>query len=362
LGEGQAPQGQGEGPWSNQDQLSPRVRVGVRARRQSLNLIKARLPWLLVLATLWLGLRGVADAAGPGQDVPAPEVTATLDRTRVTVGDPIALTVVVKHAAGVTIDTTSIDDQLGSLEPLGSDPPEDKSSGAGMELRLRYKVAVYHAGNAELPVLVFSYTSPDGSQQQARSKAPIAIAIQSVLPAGADPQDIRGLKPQAALSGPPSASPALLLGAGVAAVVVMLSGMIAMLLLRRRHSVPVPAPAYAATARAELDRIMALRLLENGDLVEHYRLIAACIRRYLADRFGFPALALTSGELNAQMERHGIERWPARIISGLLSECDAVTYARYHPAAPRAEADNAMAFQIIDETDPASHEQVPQAV
>jgi len=100
---------------------------------------------------------------------------------------------------------------------------------------------------------------------------------------------------------------------------------------------------------------MDLRLVEQGELVEHYRLMAICLRRYLTDRFDFRAVALTSGELTRQMEAQGIERWPARLISGLLAECDAVTYARYQPAPARLEADNAMAYEIIDTTDGAAH-------
>lgn len=301
--------------------------------------------------------------ASVDQDVPVPEVTVTLDRTRVTVGDLIALTVTIKHATSTTIETTSIDDQLAPLEPLSSDPPEERTSGSGMELRLRYRVAIYRAGDAQLPVLTFTYALADGSKQQVSSKAPVPITVQSVLPDGADPTDIRPLKPQASLPAP--ASELLIWVAGIGGIVLALSAVGALsylLLRRRRRPLFVPAPSAVDLARAELDRIMALRLLENGELVEQYRLIAICIRRYLTERFGFAAVALTTGELERQMEARGIARWPARLISGLLSECDAVTYARYVPAPARSEADSAMAYEILDETEPAGARPVVQAV
>jgi hypothetical protein len=96
---------------------------------------------------------------------------------------------------------------------------------------------------------------------------------------------------------------------------------------------------------------MARDLVSTGEVVEHYRLLGACIRRYLTQRFGFPAVALTTGELERYMEARGVERWPARLVVGLLNECDAVIYARYVPAAPRVEADNAMAYEIVDTLD-----------
>jgi hypothetical protein len=119
--------------------------------------------------------------------------------------------------------------------------------------------------------------------------------------------------------------------------------------MRRREPPAVASPADAA--RAELDRVMALDLSSKGEIAEHYRLIGACIRRYLTERYGFPAVTLTTGELDHQMEAHGVARWPARLIVGLLNECDAVVYARYSPAAARAEADNAMAYEIVESLD-----------
>lgn len=307
----------------------------------------------LVIAFLLVALLGAGPAPlrhAAAQDAPV-EVTVTLDRTRVTVGDPIQLSVTVKHPATVTMQTTSIDDQLGGLEPLSSDPPEDRIVSGGMELRLRYRVAAYHTGAVQLPALTFSYTQPDGSQGQTASK-PIDITVQSVIGAGADPTDIKPLKSQISLPAPASTTLVWVSGAAAVVAAVVLFALGAVLLLRRRrHAVLVPAPSYAAAARGELDRIMALNLLEQGELVEHYRLLGACIRRYITDRFGFQALALTTGELEQEMEERGVGRWAARLVVGLLSECDAVVYARYHPAATRCEADNAMAYEIVEETD-----------
>ncbi|HLZ72596.1 MAG TPA: hypothetical protein VKV26_22035 [Dehalococcoidia bacterium] len=281
-----------------------------------------------------------------------PVVTVTLDRSRVTVGDPIGLTVVVRHAPDVQIRTTSIDDQLGDLEPLSSEPPQDRAVNGAQELRLQYRVAAYHTGVVNLPQLTFTYTLPDGSSGQVQSKGPQPITVQSVLPAGATPTEIQGLKPQVSLPIPASQQLIWLAGiAGIAAALALVAAGGVWLWRRHGRVAPLPAPSQAALARRELDRIMALGLVPKGELADHYRLIAVCIRRYLTERFGFPAVALTSGELSGRMETFGVERWPARLISGLLSECDAVAYARYVPAPPRIEADTAMAYEIIDATE-----------
>jgi len=44
-------------------------------------------------------------------------------------------------------------------------------------------------------------------------------------------------------------------------------------------------------------------------------------------------------ELARRLVASGVGRWRARLVSGLLNECDAVHYAHYIPAPARAEAD-----------------------
>ena len=312
---------------------------------------------LLVLVAAPLGV-----LAGPAQAT-EPEVTVSVDKNRVTVGDPINLTVVVRHTPDVRIDTTSIDDQLGPLEPLSSQPPDERSVGGNLELRLRYTVAAYQTGAVPVPQFVFHYTLADGTQGQASARTPLAITVQSVIPADANPTDIKGLKSQFSLPVPASTDWALVaLVSGLAAALALAVALTGLLLRRRAGRGAVAAPVSAGNARAELDRIMALDLLGKGEIVEHYRLLGACIRRYLTERFGFPAVALTTGELERYMEARGIERWPARLVDGLLNECDAVIYARYVPAAARAEADNAMAYEIVETLDGAARPVALQAV
>ncbi len=310
-----------------------------------------RLPGIAALVAI-VAVLGLAGRVPVHAQEATPQASVSVDRTRVTVGDPINLTVTIRYQQGVRILTTSLDDQLGPFEPLSSEPPQERSVNGAQELRLQYRIAAYHTGTVALPRFTIAYALPDGTTGQIQTPAAQSITVQSVLPPGATPTDIQGPKPQATLPLPASQQLLWLAGiAGIAAAVALVAAGGVWLWRRRGRPTVAPAPSYAAQARAELDRIMALDLVRQGELAEHYRLIAACIRRYLTARFGFPAVALTSGELRGAMEAYGVERWPARLITGLLSECDAVAYARYLPAPARIEADNAMAYEIIDTTE-----------
>ena len=89
-----------------------------------------RAAWLVLLTALAAAvLPWLTPAHGQtGQEGSTPAVDVLIDHNRVTVGDPISLTVTLKYASGITILTKSIDGQLGDLEPLSSEPPELRKS------------------------------------------------------------------------------------------------------------------------------------------------------------------------------------------------------------------------------------------
>jgi hypothetical protein len=52
------------------------------------------------------------------------------------------------------------------------------------------------------------------------------------------------------------------------------------------------------------------------------------------------------------MLKRGLDRWQVRVASGLLEQCDSVVYARYRPAAERADADLTAAYEIVEMSRP----------
>lgn len=290
---------------------------------------------------------------------PATSLNVTVDRTQVTVGDRIAVSVVARLPAAAQPDLTALEDQLrDGIDVLVIGLPEERAVDGGMkEIRIRYEVAAFRPGGVVVPALTLTFPGQDGAPV-AISSAPIPIAVASVLPPGADAADVRDLKPQIDLPFSAGVSTRQLIAVGAFIVTV---GAVAALagwwLWRRRRPAPVvAAPVLAAltpedVARAELDRIAGLGLLEAGGLEQFHALLAACVRRYLSDRYGFPAYAMTTSELRGRMERLGVGRWQARLTAGLLSECDAVAYARYAPARERAENNLAMAYEVVAAAD-----------
>jgi len=324
-------------------------------------LLSARLTTLvLVTAVLFLAALAapilIRDAAAQPE---APvTVRASVDRDQATVGDRITLTIVVEHDAGVSVDALAQTAAFGPFEVLAAEPPQERTLEAGrVETTLVFTVAAFRTGELEIPVIAVPYT--DAADNTAAATAPaIPISVASVIPAGESPTDIRDLKPQLAVPGgaPAYVRPALIAAAAV--IAVGLAMLLARVLRRRRAPTPTgPPPLPEDEARAELERIAGLALPDGGAHKEHYRLVGSCVRHYLAGRYGFPAVAFTTAELEEQMVSRGVDRWQARLVSGLLQECDEVRYGQYVPAAARADADLTAAFEIVEMTRPQPREE-----
>jgi hypothetical protein len=115
----------------------------------------------------------------------------------------------------------------------------------------------------------------------------------------------------------------------------------------------VTPPRPDATARAALDAIAASGLA-SSDPPEYYARISAVVRRYLSERFAFPAFAMTRRELERHMQRADMDRWVGRVTANLLEEADGAQFAGVVPAIERRDADLTAAYEIVAITSDAS--------
>jgi hypothetical protein len=142
----------------------------------------------------------------------------------------------------------------------------------------------------------------------------------------------------------PFLRPAIVGGVFAATFLLVLGLFLAVRAIARRLRRALPPEVAPGPARG----LGGAEALLADDPVGAYRRLATAVRTVLSERYGFPASALTTGELQRRMEAEGVDRWQARLVSGLLEECDAVVYAGYRPAFERREADLTMAREIVE--------------
>ncbi len=309
----------------------------------------------LAVAALAALLAAVLLSASPSRAQQPLLASARLEPSRATVGDRITLTVAVQHEPATTIVAPETGARFGALALVEAAPPETHSLGDGLvETRLAFVLTAFQTGDLTLPALTIDYRDAQGRNGSLTTPA-LPLSIESVIPPGDDAGDIRDLKPQAVLSGgTPAWVWAPLVVAGFVIVTALAYALMGFGLREPEFSSPLPPPSLPPheVARAELDRLSSLDLSRPEGMRQYYQGLASCLRRYLSERFGFPAFAMTTQELQQRMTDLGVERWPARLVGGLLQECDSVQFARYLPASERARADLTTAYEIIDLTQP----------
>ncbi len=280
-----------------------------------------------------------------------PEIVSTTITPFVgTIGERMTLTIVIDHDVGTEIAGPGADGAIGGLEILAISEPVTVATEAGEETTLAYTLTSFRVGPGSIPVLELRWSGPSGSGIIRTEE--VLYAVDSVLQPGDD--SLRPLKAQLTIPqpAPPPFVPATLIA--MTAVLTACGYVLMRRAIGMRPAAPIPVfvepPASpAVAARMELDAISGEGIART-DTAAYYARVAGAVRRYLSARFEFPAFALTRREMSDEMQRAGIDRWPARLTENLLEQSDAAEFARFEPAIERREQDLAAAYEIIELT------------
>jgi hypothetical protein len=293
-------------------------------------------------------------ASTPAVNAADPVVTSVRVEPFVShIGDQVTLTIEVDHDEGVTIKGPDDATDFGQLELIESSEPHVTPRVDGSErTTLQYTVTSFVLGSAVTPPFEISWRGPGVEGVVTTESAPYSVDnVRSP-----DDNALRPLPAQFALPqpAPPAAVPLTF--------AVMIAGLTALgywLMRRAINTRPAPvlspeSPTSAAIppdvlARAALDELAGVGLAER-DVEAYYARIAETVRTYLSVRFEFPAYAMTRTEMERGMTGAGIDRWPARVTSNLLEQCDAVQFAKFRPAPERRAQDLAAAYEIVELT------------
>jgi hypothetical protein len=269
---------------------------------------------------LWLS------AAAALADEPV-SATLDVDRNVITIGDQIRVLIVVVAQPGYRLGAPVILKTLGDFDVIDSAPPlvANPTSG-GTRYTFRYWITTFTVGDHVIPAVQFSYANDRGEVAAVRT-TPIAVRVQTVIRDGESISDIKPLKPQLDLPGAET-SRLLFWGSALTITAIVATPVLIVYRRRRRRGAAVGGVdrAPAEDALRELLRIAELRLPEKGLTAEHYRLVAATLRQYLARQFDLPADRRTARELRMAMERAGVDRRQTEALYELLRESEAVRF------------------------------------
>lgn len=301
----------------------------------------------VVLAVMFLA------AANLFAQVEAPvSITATADKTKVTIGDPIKYVVRVIYDKEFHVKLPPAGTNLGSFEIRDFEKKgPTKLSDGKIEETYNYVVAVYDTGKFDIPPVVAEYWKTEKEKDDLKTKK-ITIEVASIQ--GKNAKDIQDIKPP--LSARPNFIRYALIGAAILALLCGAGYFAARALKKRKES---RLPGYEPPARKEPAHVAALRKLAEveaadlpgkGEIKLYYIEISEIVRQYVGERFRIVTMERTTDEIMRDMRSANINREHAEMIRGFLMDSDMVKFAKRRPARDVCRDDIARARKIIEST------------
>jgi hypothetical protein len=309
---------------------------------------KAAMCRLLAISAILLIAPACRHEKGAAPNANRPPLPAVLEAGihpgEATIGDRITYTLSLSTTPAAAAKLPEL-----SASPEGLTPVASGHSGPVREKgRITEKRWItYRAdrvGAAVFPPVKMRYTL-DGVAKEMESPA-VTLRIASVLPRTMT--DIHGLKPLET----PKRGPLMLLGAAL----LLPAAAVAAWLLWKKRKRPGPVAAAALSPHEEASRrlreLEAGGLLARGDFKKYYFLLSEIFRKYLEQRFQFPAAERTTEEILVRLPALEAAEARREDIRVFLQNTDPVKFAGAGCSREEALAETDRVRSFVAETRP----------
>lgn len=295
-------------------------------------------------------------------------VSATVDKTEINIGDKIRYTIKADYASGVSITFPEFGEHLvrHGESAFGTTGFTIKDFGTGEPREMRnnrfvqeqwYILDTYITGSYTIPSATIKYTEPTGEEKVEDSpwrevKTPeLHIEVKSIIKEGEDVSDIKDIKPPVNI---PVSYRKLYLWGGIPLGILACVGTASWLLLKRRHKGPsadMIKRSPEEIAYEALNELSKSDLIAKGQVKEYYFSLSNIVRHYIENRFQLMAPERTTEEFLIEMSNaNRLVDKHKQLIRSFLRHCDLVKFARYNPDGQEIKDAFDAALRLIDET------------
>ena len=322
--------------------------------------------WLSALLIVVMSVMVVESIAAQNVTPSGVRVSFSSDSTELTVGDVVILSLVISHPTDLVVVVPRLEREWGPFEVQDQTSVQTISVEGGVRtLAKQFRITLFETGNFETPAFPITVRGPDGSVELIEP-APVKLTVNSVL-FGSDDQ-LKDLRPPADFYGSFWDRPVVLVFAGLVLLGVLGSAGYYLFWRSRRQktyaTTPLDARSLWEIAEQEFDRIAHLDLPVNGNLKEHYTLVADALRAYLGATFlSVDELSdtaeMSTKEIAMAVRQSSLDAVNSRTIIELLEEADLVKFANYSPPSSRAYEFACQARALVETTRLSFQQQAP---
>ncbi len=284
-------------------------------------------------------------------DQPQISIYSRVDQSRITIGDLITYSVIVKHRQEMNVAMPDLGTNLGGFEIRDYREHKPKKENDMIVTQMDYIISTFFTGEFVIPPVSISYSAPGDSGIRKMYTEPIDITVESVQSGEAD--DIRDIKPPEAI--PAAWRNTLLLIAGAAALLGLILLAVILYLRKRagKNLLPVlkapPRPPHEIALEA-LERLKNSDLLDHNAFIEFYTELSEIIRQYINGRFFIVAMEMTSSEILEKLRNADLQKEQIALFERFFNFCDFVKFAKKIPAQSETENTVESAYRLINET------------
>lgn len=280
----------------------------------------------------------------------APQLSASVSRQRIDLGDTLTLHLQSQYALGLRQDLSSIADTLGRFEVLARSKAQTSEQNGKHIFSQYFTLIAFEAGNDTIPALKVAYVQQENGMTNSLATAPIAIYIDSV--ATDMQQDIKPIRPIIDL--PLTwrdywhyiAFASLAVLALIAAVVWY----------RRRNIAP---PTHIATptelprppheiALSQLNALAQARYWQQGKVKQYYSELSDIMRRYIEQRYTLPATEMITAETITALQMIGQTSQPISSTTPLPDADKPLPYSTDQALSPAQISDIEQLLRTAD--------------
>ncbi|MBK7141675.1 MAG: hypothetical protein IPH75_06320 [bacterium] len=279
------------------------------------------------------------------QSIPGIQITTSVDKAEVFIGDLITYEVTIEHDSAITLIPPPLGANLGAFDVKDYDPDKEKKlEGGRVQTTTTFVLSTFTTGDYVIPAIPILFELPDKTRKVMLAE-PVPIKIKSMLENAGDSVDIRPVKDPYEFKR--NWVPYYLLGGSL---MILLIAFALWWKLRKRPE----AGAYVdlrppwEIAYEKLALLQSSPTLADEKYKDYYVALTEIIRDFLGRVYRITVLDMTTEEFLVIFKGMDLPEGLYGQTSDLLQHADLVKFAKYVPERSRAEQDFEAAHTIVN--------------